>query len=136
MTYPVLNKSAANEALNAHRAGDDVEDIVEQATTTTDAASFDPVLAIDLSNILWEVAHDIGTRGLRFERRVASLIHERLALEPIVAGDPGFWRWLTFAANGALSELVDERYGAQATNEAPDVHFGRGPAKGGAGAVS
>ncbi len=129
MTYPVLNKSTATEALNAYRAGDGVEDIVEQATTTMDAASFDPALAIDLSNILWEVAHDTGTTGNRFERRTASLIHERLALEPIVAGDPGFWRWLTFAAKGTLMELVDLRYGSKATNEARDVYFGLGQAK-------
>jgi len=78
---------------------------------------------------LWEIAHD-EKPGAKFERQVRSITHERLNLSSKTAGDPDFWRWLTFSSDGELAELVDWRYGeAEEAGSAKEKYFGFGKIK-------
>ncbi len=87
-------------------------------------ADFDKARSVALSNVLWELAHELGKPGYSFERQAASLVHQRLELPSIIAGDAGFWRWLTFSLDGDLGQLVDWRYPAQETGHAREQYFG------------
>ena len=71
----------------------------------------------DLNTRLFELMENVdGKRGkgAAFERLAVPVIHEKLNLSPIVAGDAGFWRWLTFFNDGDFVEVVDWRYGPNA----------------------
>ena len=131
MTYPKLAKEAAWGAFNTYKSGDDVGTVVDEATVLKEGGEFDMAASVDLSNLLWELAGNEGKSGYRFEREAATVVHERLQLLPIIAGDPGFWRWLTFTVDGQLAELVDWRYPAQETGHARDQYFGLGQPKAG-----
>ena len=61
--------------------------------------------------------------------RQSSLVHRHLGLNPIVAGDAGFWRWLTFSGEGELADLVDWRYPGQDSGHAREQYFGLGQMK-------
>ena len=91
--------------------------------------AFDEAESVNLSNVLWEFAHECGRPSFTFERQAASLVHHHLGLHPVVAGDAGFWRWLTFSGEGEFADLVDWRYPGQNTVHAREQHFGLGQMK-------
>ena len=129
LSYPTLSVEAARQVFNAHVTEQAVEPIVQDATVRVSGADFDEARSIDLSNILWELAHDLDKPGYGFERQAASLVHQRLELHSIVAGDAGFWRWLTFSVDGELAQLVDWRYPGKETGHAREQYFGFGQMK-------
>lgn len=128
-TYPTLSLEASRRAFDAHLAEKEIEPIIQDATVLVSGAEFDEALSIDLSNILWELADGFEKPGYVFERRAASLVHQRLDLHPIIAGDAGFWRWLTFSVDGDLADLVDWRYPSQESGHAREQYFGLGQMK-------
>ena len=128
-SYPTLPVEAARRAFDAHVAEQAVEPIVQEATVQVSGAEFDEARSVDLSNVLWELAHGFDKPGHAFERQTASLVHLRLGLHSIVAGDAGFWRWLTFSVDGELAQLVDWRYPGQETGHAREQYFGFGQMK-------
>ena len=128
-SYPTLPVEAARRAFNAHVTEQAVEPIVQEATMQVSGAEFDEAKSVDLRNVLWELAHGFGRPGYQFERQAASLVHQRLGLHPNIAGDAGFWRWLTFSVDGELAQLVDWRYRGQNTGHAREQYFGFGQMK-------
>ena len=128
-SYPTLPVEAARRAFDAHVAEQAVEPIVQEATVQVSGAEFDEARSVDLSNVLWELAHGFDKPGYAFERQAASLVHQRLGLHSIVAGDAEFWRWLTFSVDGELAQLVDWRYPDQDTGHAREQYFGFGQMK-------
>lgn len=130
-SYPTLPVEAARRAFDAHLAEQAVEPIVQEATVQVDGAEFDEARSIELSNVLWELAHSFGKPGYLFERQAVSQVHQRLGLDSIVAGDAGFWRWLTFSVDGQLAQLVDWRYPSKGSGHAREQYFGFGPMKAG-----
>ena len=131
MSYPTLPVEVARRAFNAYVADQEVKLIVQEGTAQVAGAEFDEARAIDLSNFLYELAHGLGKPSYAFERQAASIVHQRLDIQPIVAGDAGFWRWLTFSEDGNFAQLVDWRYPNQETGHAREQYFGFGQMKGG-----
>lgn len=134
MTYPTLSKDSARDLLDRHRRDEVVVDEFEKTTVFRDGGSFEMERAIEVSAVLWELAKTKMERkhlgGFDFDRQAASIVHERLRLSPLVAGDADFWRWLTFAANGELMELVDIRYERDPTLGGPrEIYYGLGNIK-------
>lgn len=128
-SYPTLSIEAARRAFEAYLAEQPIENIVQEAMVQVGGPEFDEAESIDLSNVLWELAHEIENPGYAFERQAASLVHQRLGLHPIIAGDAGFWRWLTFSGEGEFAELVDWRYPGQEAGHAREQYFGFGQMK-------
>jgi hypothetical protein len=124
MTYPTLSREAARKAFEAHVSEQPVEEIIATETVLSESGNFDASGAIDLSNALWDLVDVEPKGGFKYERLAAPEIHQRLALHPIVAGDSGFWRWLSFSAQGALAELIDWRYPSKR-----EVYYGLGQPK-------
>ena len=128
MTYPTLQEAAARNLFVKYTSGTSSELDLDAATLQVEGYSFEKEMAAELCNLLWEFAQR-GERGKtgwgnRFERRAASIVHECLNLIPRIAGDPGFWLWLTFAADGELAELVDWRYGKEELGSAAEHYYG------------
>ena len=128
-SYPTLSVEAARRAFEEHLAEKPIESMVQEATVQVNGPEFEEAEAVDLSNVLWELAHGLGKPGFAFERQAASLVHRHLGLHPIVAGDAGFWRWLTFSGEGDLADLVNWRYPGQETGHAREQYFGFGQMK-------
>lgn len=133
MTYPTLPEDSARDLFEKYKSDSFCEKDLEAVTVHVEGFSFDEATAIDLCNLLWEVVQrekkGRSGWGMRFERSAAAIVHERLNLSPVVAGDPKFWRWLTFAAGGELAELVDWRYKKGETESAPERYYGFGKSK-------
>jgi len=128
-SYPTLSLEAARQAFDEHSAGKPIETMVHEAKVQISGPEFDQADALDLSNLLCELASNLGRPGYAFERKAASLVHRSLGLHPIVAGDAGFWRWLTFCGEGDLAGLIDWRYPGQDTGHAQKQYFGFGQLK-------
>ena len=73
-----------------------------------------------------------------FDSHCAPIVHATLKLSVRVAGDPDFWRWLTFAQGHWGAELVDWRYGGghrrlsssgDSSGIAREIYYGIGPMK-------
>ena len=128
-SYPTLSVEVARRAFEEHLAEKPIESMVREATVQVSGPEFDEAESIDLSTVLWELAHGLEKPGYAFERQAASLVHRHLGLHPIVAGDAGFWRWLTFSGEGDLADLVDWRYPGQDTGHAREQYFGFGQMK-------
>ncbi len=128
-SYPTLSVEAARRAFEEHLAEKSIESMVQKATVQVSGPEFDEAESIDLSNVLWELAHGFEKPGYGFERQAASLVHRHLGLHPIVAGDAEFWRWLTFSGEGVFADLVDWRYPGQETGHAREQYFGFGQMK-------
>ena len=110
-SYPTLSVEAARRAFEEHLAEKPIESIVQEATVQSQRTR------IRRSRISRPIQRSHGSwltgfekPGYAFERQAASLVHRHLGLHPIVAGDAGFWRWLTFSGDGDLADLVDWRY--------------------------
>ncbi len=130
-TYPTLSLEAARRAFEGYKADRSIESLVKESTVQVRGPAFDEAQSVSLSNVLMELAYEIDRPGYPFERQAASLVHRHLGLHPIIAGDAGFWRWLTFSADGELAELVDWRYPKRETGHAREQYFGFGLLKDG-----
>ena len=128
-SYPTLSIEAARRAFEENLAEKPIETMVQEATVQVSGPEFDEAESVDLSNVLRELAHGFEKPGYAFERQAASLVHRHLGLHPIVAGDAGFWRWLTFSGEGDLVDLVDWRYPGQEAGHARGQYFGFGQMK-------
>ena len=79
---------------------------------------FDEGCVNDLMNQLTELPGEKNSegrllKGMYFDRRAAVLVHKVLNLSPAIAGDIGFWRWLTFRGDAESLDgvlIVDHRY--------------------------
>ena len=127
-SYPTLSVEAARRAFEEHLAEKPIESMVQEATVQVSGPEFDEAESIDLSNVLWELAHGFEKPGYAFERQSASLVHRHLGLHPIVAGDAGFWRWLTFPAKGT-SQISSIGVIPARNRTCPDQYFGFGQMK-------
>ncbi len=128
MTYPALPNAAARDLFYKYKSEIFSEADLEAVTLQVEGWEFEKEKAVELCESLWDIVEQ-GERGKtgwgnQFERRAASIIHEILILPPRVAGDSSFWRWLTFAADGELAELVDWRYGEDAPGSAAEHYYG------------
>ena len=128
-SYPTLSVEVTRRAFEEHMAEKPIEPLVQEATVQVSGPGFDVAESVHLSNVLWELAHGFEKPSYAFERQAASLVHRHLGLHPIVAGDAGFWRWLTFSGEGDLADLVDWRYPRQETGHAREQYFGFGQVK-------
>ena len=129
MAYPVLEESVARELFKKYVSHDLSPEDISTFERYKDGPALEIESARDLANILWEIAQDLRP-GAKFEKLARPVTHERLNLSPKVAGDIGFWRWLTFASDGNLAELVDWRYGkADEPGSANEIYFGFGQIK-------
>lgn len=112
MAYPALAEGPATAAYTQRKDGGDVQAIVDEQTTFPDGADLSPELAHEVLNECFDLEpHLRSPSRWRFDGAVARLLHARLQLSTVCAGDADFWRWLTFAYGGCGAELVDLRYG-------------------------
>ena len=87
------------------------------ATVEVDGPTIDYERVSGAIDLLFDVVDSLGegrSPGFfaRFEGLAAAGLHKQLALPPQVAGDPAFWRWLTFSHEGDFAHLVNWRYGS------------------------
>lgn len=139
MPYPVLPVTVAREAYARRRRGGEAHALVESETAERDGGEFRPELAQEVLEECFGLSPGpAGPRRAHFDAICARHLHTRLDLPAVCAGDPDFWRWLTFAYGGCGADLVDLRYGRNADDsivdsEAPHspvgrpVYYGLGP---------
>ncbi len=124
MPYPVLSVTVAREAYARRRRGDEAHALVENETAERDGGDFRPELAQEVLDECFDLSPGpAGSRRAHFDALCARHLHTRLDLSAVCAGDPDFWRWLTFAYGGCGADLVDLRYGKAATDSAADSEF-------------
>ncbi len=117
MSYPTITSESARSMLKCLDDDKLDDDVLSEVTVDQSGPDIDRESIRDLSKQLYEVMDWVeGMRGKggKFERLAAPLVHEKLNLSPVVAGDAGFWRWLTFYNEGQFAEIVDLRYGKSA----------------------
>ena len=129
MSYPTLTRDSANRVLSVFKAEGDVEAALLEESMWTELGDFDAVVAVDLSNSLWELVGTVPNGGAKFDRLASPTVHQHLSLDTVVAGDPGFWRWLTFSADGRFADLINWRYGPSSGDHARSDYFGLDQAK-------
>ena len=117
MSYPTLTVEAAVEILAMFAEDRPWTDEFTAATVEVDGPTIDDERMRGALDLLYDVVDSLGddrSPGFfaRFEGLAAAGIHKQLALPPRVAGDPGFWRWLTFSHDGDFASLVNWRYGS------------------------
>jgi hypothetical protein len=112
VSYPVLGRKQA-EYLYLLLGKDELDQShVDELEEFKDDAEFERPLENDLYSAISEQVHlyekrEIGYGG-RFDSELSIVVHETLKLDPIIAGDAGFWRWLSFSED--LHEFVTLRY--------------------------
>ena len=131
MTYPIVPIESAATLLDLHLRDELTDSEVAAVTKEVGSVTFDKDTVSSLNEGLWNIANEEESKGNKFERRACALVHETLNLHPIVAGDPGFWRWLTFSNDGYLADLIDWRYGGEEPGVAKSQYFGLGKIKAG-----
>ena len=115
MSYPSLGIEAARAAYSARVGGAPTPRDVEAASYKP-GADFDESRGIDCLNQCCDLAlqaRDAQWSAGEFDGQCAPLVHRTLELPSIVAGDAGFWRWLTFSQGGYGAGLIDLRYGGR-----------------------
>ena len=114
MTYPSISSEDASKVFELLREDELDDSALKELVVEKEGGDVNRELVVDLSDVLFSTVQSVGRkRGFQaeFDRIVAAEVHSRLSLSPIVAGDPGFWRWLTFSNDGDFASLVDWRYG-------------------------
>lgn len=112
MPYPVLTANLAREAYARRQRGDEAHALVESGTAERDGGDFRLELAQEVLDECFGLSPGpAGPRRAHFDSLCAHRLHTRLGLSTVCAGDPDFWRWLTFAFGGCGADLVDLRYG-------------------------
>lgn len=85
-----------------------------EATLYKPGADFAESRGIDFLNQCCDLAltaKDSNWSAAEFDGHCARLVHSKLGLPSLVAGDADFWRWLTFSQGGYGADVVDLRYG-------------------------
>ena len=88
---------------------------IENVTIWKSGADFDESKATDcLAQCcdLIEKTTEAEMSHAWFDSQCAPIVHKTLSLAVQVAGDPDFWRWLTFTQGHWGAEIVDWRYGS------------------------
>lgn len=137
MSYPGLPLDRARSIDEARRTdvGSSLE--VEQATTWKPGAEFMESAATDCLTRCCDLVDAMRTTGAshaKFDSECAPIVHGTLQLPVRIAGDPDFWRWLTFTQGNWGAEVVDWRYGGRrdklvvssAAQMARPVYYGLG----------
>ena len=117
MSYPTLTVESAVEFLAMLAEDRPWADELTAATVEVEGPTIDEERMRGALDLLYDVVDSLGdapSSGFfaRFEGVAAAGIHQQLGLPPRVAGDPGFWRWLTFSHDGDYASLVNWRYGS------------------------
>lgn len=113
MSYPGLPHDVTRSIDESRRNGGESSPDIESVTIMKPGADFDESSAIDCltqCNDLVEETEAAGASHAEFDSRCAPVVHETLALPVRVAGDPDFWRWLTFTQGHWGAEIIDWRY--------------------------
>ena len=138
MSYPGLPHDVARSIDESRRSGGESSLEVDNVTIRKPGADLDESNAIDCLTLccdLVETTKAAGVSHAEFDSRCAPIVHETLSLPVRVAGDPDFWRWLTFTQGHWGAEMVDWRYGsgrgksatsASAAVRARPVYYGLG----------
>lgn len=132
MTYPSISSEDASRVFELVRKDELDDSVLQELVVEKEGGDVNRELVVDLSDVLLSTAQNVGRkRGFQaeFDRIVAAEIHSRLSLSPIVAGDPGFWRWLTFSNDGDFASLVGWRYGPSKEQIARASYFALGRIK-------
>lgn len=115
MSYPSIDKSAAETLLSAYRTNgiyDAVKYVRSQGSGENEVEGVNFTrLHNDLKNILVGPLPKGEKQDAYFEMMACSVMHRSLGkLSVLAASDPKFWMWLTFASCGKkMVELVDLR---------------------------
>lgn len=134
MTYPTISEADFHEALELFRNGRLDDESIKRLTELKEGGDFNSLVVHELVSGLYQIVEGLGDPkprgfGARFDRAAAAFVHETLALEPTIASDTSFWRWLSFASDGELAALIDWRYGTGEKYQAPKKYFGLGHPK-------
>ncbi len=112
--YSKLSDESARKLLQLFTENRLTDAALQEVASQDENCSPSLEVAQDLANHLheiWYETKDQGTRaGLMFEQIAAPVVHEKLKLSPSAAGDPDFWRWLSFSCDGQFIEIVQARY--------------------------
>ena len=117
MSYPTLTVESALEILSMFADDRRWTDEFVARTVGVDGPTIDEGRMSGALELLYDVVESLGDARspgffARFEGLAAAELHKQLVLPPQVAGDPGFWRWLTFSHDGDFASLVNWRYGS------------------------
>lgn len=117
MSYPTLTVESAVEILGMLAEERPWNDELTAATVEVEGPTIDEERMRGALDLLYDVVDSLGddrSSGFfaRFEGLAAAGIHQQLGLPARVAGNPGFWRWLTFSHDGDYASLVNWRYGS------------------------
>lgn len=132
MTYKTLPLAGAEKLFKWHQEQDVSRFYSSEASNLFSASESSQVTADDaahelLSELLEMVANnsalEIGSWKGRFDAEAAAKIHSTLQLTADVAGDPDYWRWLTFSNDGLGLQIVDYRYGDGSPGSAKRSHY-------------
>lgn len=143
MGYPGLPLNAARSIDEARRNGTEPSDQVARSVIWKSGSDFDESTGVECLQQCNDIVHATEASGAshgEFDSRCAPTVHKVLSLSVQVAGDPDFWRWLTFTQGHWGAELVDWRYGSQRRERvintssaspglARPVYYGLGPMK-------
>jgi hypothetical protein len=128
MSYPTLPADSAAGILSKFSERQPWNDDFLAATVEVDGPSIDLERVAGALELLYDVVDSLGegrSPGFfaRFEGLAATGLHTQLALPPQVAGDPAFWRWLTFSHEGDFAHLVNWRYASGGRPNARPRYF-------------
>ena len=115
MSYPGLPLDMARSLDRTRRTDVSSSVDVEQATTWKSGADFKESSATDCLTQCCDLADTVkatGSTSAEFDSQCAPIVHRVLKLPVQIAGDPDFWRWLTFTQGNWGAEIVDWRYGS------------------------
>ena len=124
MAYPCIGIEAARVLYNA-RVDRTSPPSDAAATLYRSGANFAESKGIDFLNQCCDLAltaRDSSWSAAEFDGHCARLVHSTLGLPSMVAGDPDFWRWLTFSQGGHGADVVDLRYGGDRGKPSWTVH--------------
>ena len=121
MSYPALPLDAARSIDEARRNGTEPSQGVERSTIWKSGADFDESTVADCLEQCSDLAEATGASHAEFDSHCAPIVHETLTLPVRVAGDPDFWRWLTFTQGHWGAEIVDWRYGGARRKAVPSA---------------
>lgn len=107
-SYYTLSIDKATDILNALRDGQQPDaDANRSKAGTGTMLELDGLeqLAKDLLDLL------SSNSSAAYEAEASAVVHTALELPGVVAGDNGFWRWLSFcAADGAFTAVIKQRF--------------------------
>ena len=129
MSYSGISVEQANRVFSTRGNVEDLTDLISEVTLTKGGADFNEEIARDVINQLNDlVCSFLGSKQwAKCDSKCAPLVHQSLSLTPAIAGDPDFWRWLTFSYNCFGAEIIDARYGDQKeirVNSANNKYYG------------